>query len=200
MGLATGAALSCQLRGGDNVAIAFFGDGAVNQGAFYECANMAKAWKLPVIYLCENNQYAMSASIYQMTGLADLSARAQAFGFPGLNVDGNDVLAVYEAVTAAVARARRGDGPSLVVAETYRTRGHNVGDTERYRSTDEVENWRERDPLPAFRALLIERGVLSEVSATTLEAEVAERLRAAEEFARNSPEPALETLMEDVYA
>lgn len=200
MGLATGAALACHLRGNDNVAIAFFGDGAINQGVFYECANMAAAWKLPVIFLCENNQYAMSASIVQMTGMVDLSARAQAFGFPGVNCDGMSPLAVYETVAAAVARARRGDGPSLIVAETYRLRGHNVGDTERYRTTDEVSQWRERDPIPAFRALLIERGVLTEASATELEEKVNDALAAAEEFARQSPDPSLETLMEDVYA
>jgi TPP-dependent pyruvate/acetoin dehydrogenase alpha subunit len=119
MGLATGAALSCQLRGDGGVAIAFFGDGGINQGAFYECANMAAAWKLPVVYLCENNQYAMSASIYQMTGLEDLAVRAQAFGFPGVTVDGMNALAVYEtprptacaaitsATPSATARARR---------------------------------------------------------------------------------------------
>lgn len=200
MGLATGAALSCQLRGNDNVAVAFFGDGGINQGAFYECANMAAAWKLPVIYLCENNQYAMSASIYQMTGLTDLSARAQAFGFPGAICNGMEPLAVYETVAAAVARARRGDGPSLIVAETYRLRGHNVGDTERYRTADEVAVWREKDPIPAFRALLLERGILSEAEAAALEERVQRELVEAEEFARQSPDPSLETLMEDVYA
>ncbi len=200
MGLATGAALSCQMRGSDNVSIAFFGDGGINQGVFYECANMAAAWKLPVIFLCENNQYAMSANIYQMTGLQDLSVRAQAFGFPGVTVDGMNVLAVYEATAAAVARARRGEGPSLVVANTYRLRGHNVGDTERYRSAEEVAQWRGRDAIPPFRALLIERGVLTEESALALEEEVKQALEEAERFARESPEPAIETLLEDVYA
>ncbi len=200
MGLATGAALSCQMRGTDNVTIAFFGDGGINQGVFYECANMAAAWKLPVIFLCENNQYAMSANIYQMTGLQDLSVRAQAFGFPGVTVDGMNVLAVYETTAAAVARARRGEGPSLVVANTYRLRGHNVGDTERYRSAEEVAQWRGRDAIPPFRALLIERGVLTEESAEALEEEVKQALEEAERFARESPEPAIETLLEDVYA
>ncbi|MCC6629549.1 MAG: thiamine pyrophosphate-dependent dehydrogenase E1 component subunit alpha [Chloroflexi bacterium] len=200
MGLATGAALACQLRGNDNVSIAFFGDGAINQGAFYECANMAAAWKLPIVYLCENNQYAMSASIVQMTGLEDLSVRAQAFGFPGVTVDGMNVLAVYETAAAAVARARRGDGPSLIVAKTYRLRGHNVGDTERYRTREEVSQWQAMDPIPAFRAQLIERGVLTEASATALAEQVQHELAEAEQFARDSPEPALETLMEDVYA
>ena len=200
MGLATGAALSCQLRGNDNVAIAFFGDGGINQGVFYECANMAAAWKLPVIFLCENNQYAMSASIVQMTGIEDLSVRAQAFGFPGVTVDGMNVLAVFETTAAAVARARRGDGPSLIVAKTYRLRGHNVGDTERYRTREEVSHWQELDPIPTFRAQLIERGILTEATATALEEQVQQELAAAEQFARDSPEPSLETLMEDVYA
>jgi TPP-dependent pyruvate/acetoin dehydrogenase alpha subunit len=200
MGLATGAALSCQLRGNDNVSIAFFGDGGINQGVFYECANMAAAWKLPIVFLCENNQYAMSASIVQMTGLEDLSVRAQAFGFPGVTVDGMNVLAVYETTAAAVARARRGDGPSLIVAKTYRLRGHNVGDTERYRTREEVGQWQAMDPIPAFRAKLIERAVLTEATATALEEQVQRELAEAEEFARNSPEPALDTLMEDVYA
>ena len=200
MGLATGAALSSQLRGDGGVAIAFFGDGGINQGVFYECANMAAAWKLPVIYLCENNQYAMSANIYQMTGLEDLAVRASAFNIPGVTVDGMDVLAVHETVAAAVERARGGEGPSLIVAKTYRLRGHNVGDTQVYRTREEVSEWEQKDPIPFFRGLLVERGVLTEAEATRIEEEVAQELVEAEQFARESPEPSLETLMEDVYA
>jgi acetoin:2,6-dichlorophenolindophenol oxidoreductase subunit alpha len=136
----------------------------------------------------------------KMTGLEDLSVRSQAFGFPGVTVDGMHVLAVYETVAAAVARARRAEGPSLIVAKTYRLRGHNVGDTEVYRSKEEVAEWRQKDGIALFRALLIDRGVLTEESATALEEQVKQELVEAERFARESPDPPLETLMEDVYA
>lgn len=200
MGIATGSALSARLRGTDQVTICFFGDGALNQGALHESSNLAAIWKLPVIYLCENNQYAMSARADQFTSVPDPSVRAVAYGFPGLRVDGMDVLAVYEMVAEAVARARAGEGPSFIVATTYRFFGHHVGDPLNYRSQEEVDEWRKQDPIMHFQQILLDRGVLSESDAARIEQEVADEVEAAIEFAKQSPEPSPETLMEDIYA
>ena len=199
-GLATGAALTAKLKRTGQVAVCFFGDGALNQGSLYECANMAVIWKLPVIYLCENNQYAMSASVKQMTGVRDLTDRATGFGMPGVGVDGMDVGAVYGAVAEAAERARMGDGPSMVVATTYRFGGHHTIDSQVYRTKEEVREWQEKDAIPRFRKYLIARGVLTENSAEALEAEVEAELRDAEAFARSSPEPDASWLYTDVYA
>jgi pyruvate dehydrogenase E1 component alpha subunit len=200
IGIATGAALSAVIRGTDQVCVCFFGDGAINQGAFYENANIASIWKLPVVYVCENNQYAMSMSSKRAVAISDLSTRAVAFGFPGVSVDGMDVLAVYEAVSEAVARARAGEGPSLVVANTYRFEGHNVGDPQPYRTKEEVQAWRQRDPIVQFRKLLVQRGVLTEGEADDIDRSVHEAIEAAIEFAKASPEPAVASAFEDVYA
>jgi pyruvate dehydrogenase E1 component alpha subunit len=200
IGIATGAALSSRLRGAGQVCICFFGDGGFNQGVLYECANIAAIWKLPVIYLCENNKYAMSTPVQQATAVADLSARAAAFGMPGVNVDGMDALAVREATFHAAERGRRGEGPTLIVADTYRYEGHNVGDGQRYRSRDEVEQWRQSDPIERFRGALARQGVLRPEDADAIQAEVAAELAAAIEFAEQSPEPSPDTLEDDVYA
>ena len=200
IGIATGAALTARMRGSGQVCVCFFGDGGINQGVFYECANIATVWKLPVIYLCENNQYAMSTRVSRATSVADLSARAAAFGIPGVTVDGMDVLAVHEAVISAVAWARAGNGPSLVVATTYRYFGHNVVDTEVYRSKEEVNSWRARDPVVRFRRYLVENGILTEAEADEMDRQAAQAVEDAIAFARSSPEPSTETLMEDIYA
>jgi len=200
IGIATGAALSSKLRGVGQVCVCFFGDGGFNQGVLYECANMAAIWKLPVIFLCENNKYAMSTPVHAATAVADLSARAAAFGMPGVNVDGMDALAVREAAFHAAERGRRGEGPTLVVADTYRYEGHNVGDGQRYRSRDEVEQWRRSDPIERFRDALARQGVLRHEDAAAIEQEVAAELAAAIEFAEQSPDPSPETLEDNVYA
>jgi pyruvate dehydrogenase E1 component alpha subunit len=200
IGIATGAALSSRLRGNGQVCVCFFGDGGFNQGVLYECANIAAIWKLPVIYFCENNKYAMSTPVHAATAVADLSARAAAFGFPGVNVDGMDAMAVREAVFHAAERGRRGDGPSLIVADTYRYEGHNVGDGQRYRSRDEVEQWRQSDPIERFRDALARQGMIAADDAESIEREVAAELQAAIEFAEASPEPTADTLENDVYA
>jgi TPP-dependent pyruvate/acetoin dehydrogenase alpha subunit len=200
IGIATGAALSSQLKGKGQVCVCFFGDGGFNQGVLYECANIAAIWKLPVIYFCENNKYAMSTPVHAATAVADLSARAAAFGFPGVNVDGMDALAMREAVFHAAERARRGDGPSLIVADTYRYEGHNVGDGQRYRSRDEVEQWRQSDPIERFREVVERQGVLAASDADALHQECVAELDAAIAFAEQSPEPEPQTLEDDVYA
>ena len=200
VGIATGAALSAKMRGSGQVSVCFFGDGAINQGILYECATSAAVWKLPVIYLCENNQYAMSTHISKTSPVADISARAAAWGFPGVTVDGMDVLAVYEAVAAAVERARSGDGPSLIVATTYRYFGHTVVDSQVYRSREEVDSWRERDAIKQFRTHLASVGVLDEAAADDMDNSARAAIEEAIAFACRSPEPALDTLMTDIYA
>jgi len=200
IGIATGAALSAKMRKSGQVCVCFFGDGGFNQGIFYESANIAAIWKLPVIYLVENNQYAMSTRASYATSVADFSARAVAFGIPGVTVDGQDVMAVYEAVAAAVARARAGEGPSLIAATTYRYYGHNVGDSLVYRTKEETEYWKGRDPVVIFRRYLLDNGILTEEEADRMDEQAAQAIEEAIAFARQSPEPALETVMEDIYA
>lgn len=200
IGLAAGAALATRLAGGDEVAVCFFGDGALNQGIFHEAANMAAIWRLPVVFVCENNQYAMSARADRFTSVADPSVRATAYGFPGVSCDGMDVLAVYATVGAAVARARAGDGPSLVVCVTYRFLGHHVGDPLNYRDKAEVEIWRAKDPIDRFRALLVERRVATAAEADALRPQVEREIEDAVAFAKASPEPDPSALTEDVYA
>jgi TPP-dependent pyruvate/acetoin dehydrogenase alpha subunit len=200
IGLATGAALAAKLSGGDEVAICFFGDGALNQGIFHEAANMAAIWGLPVVYVCENNQYAMSARADRFTSVPDPSVRSTGYGFPGLSCDGMDALAVYATVGGAVARARAGGGPSLVVCVTYRYLGHHVGDPLNYRDKAEVEAWRTKDPIERLRGVLAERRVLSAADADAVRAEVEREIDDAVAFAKASPEPDVSTLAEDVYA
>ena len=200
IGLATGAALAAQLAGRDEVTVCFFGDGALNQGVLHESANLAAIWNLPVVYVCENNQYAMSARADKFTSVPDPTVRASAYGFPGFSCDGMDVLAVYRTAADAVARARAGTGPSLVVCVTYRFFGHHVGDPLNYRDPAEVEVWRARDPIERFRRELIEHGVMTGEQADALQADVVREIEAAIAFARSSPEPEVDTLMEDIYA
>ncbi|HEV2438659.1 MAG TPA: thiamine pyrophosphate-dependent dehydrogenase E1 component subunit alpha [bacterium] len=200
MGLATGAALATKLAGRDEVAICFFGDGALNQGIFHEAANMAAIWRLPVVYVCENNQYAMSARADRFTSVPDPSVRATGYGFPGLSCDGMDALAVYATVGGAIARARAGEGPSLVVCVTYRYLGHHVGDPLNYRDKAEVEVWRAKDPIERLRGALAERRVLSAADVAGMQAEVEREIDDAVAFAKASPEPDPSTLAEDVYA
>jgi len=197
--IAIGAALSLQMTKSSQVVICFFGDGAMNEGTFHESVNLASVWKLPVIFVCENNQYGMSMSVKRSTNLDDLSERARAYGIPGKRVDGNDVLAVYEAVREAKAFARTG-GPSLIVAQTYRFQGHSKSDANKYRTKEEIAAWRAKDPIPRFRKYLAENGAFSDAELVALEAQAKEQIEEAVRFATASPEPDLETLLTDVYA
>lgn len=197
--LAVGAALSCQYLGSGRVTLCFFGDGAINQGGFYEGANLASIWKLPLIYFCENNQYALSTPLAQNVAVTDLAERAAGLGFPGVSVDGNDVLAVYEAVKAAARRARAGEGPTLINAVTYRWEGHVIGDAQPYRSRDEVEEWKKKDPIARFERELIARGVLTETQARQIEDRARLDVDDAVEFARSASEPTVECLYDGVY-
>jgi pyruvate dehydrogenase E1 component alpha subunit len=198
--IAVGAGLSIRMQGQDRVVLCFFGDGAANHGNFHEGLNMAAIWRLPVVFLCENNQYAMSMPIRKAMAVPRVADRAAAYGIPGETVDGMDVLAVYRAVRTAVDRARRGEGPTLIEAITYRYRGHSKSDRQVYRTKDEVQAWMARDPIARLREALIARGWLSEAEAAALEERareaVAEALRAAE----GDPEPEVAQLTEGVYA
>jgi pyruvate dehydrogenase E1 component alpha subunit len=198
--IATGAALSAQLRGSDQVAVSFFGDGAVNEGAFHESLNQAGVWKLPVIYVCENNLYAFSVPASVASAVTDVADRVAGYGFPGVSVDGNDVLAVYEAATQAVERARRGDGPTLIECKTYRHRGHSRFEKSNYRTDEEVQAWIKLDPVARFRRLLVERGALSEAEADEIRQAVLSELNEAVAFARRSPEPPPDIALRYVFA
>ncbi len=200
MGLATGAALTARLQGADSVAVCFFGDGALNQGILHETSNLAAIWKLPVLFVCENNQYAMSTRAEWSIAGGDPAGRAAAYGLPGVTVDGMDFFAVHEAAHRLVERARRGEGPAYLVCNTYRYYGHHAGDPLNYRGKDEVDRWREQDPIARLQRALIERGVLSAGEAAELEQRVAAEVEAAVAFAKASPEPTVDQLMTDIYA
>ncbi|HKP16874.1 MAG TPA: thiamine pyrophosphate-dependent dehydrogenase E1 component subunit alpha [Gaiellaceae bacterium] len=198
--IAVGAALSARLRGTAQVSVSFFGDGASNEGAFHEALNLASTWQLPVVFVCQNNEYAESTPRRVQQAIADIATRGAAYGVPGVVVDGMDVLAVREVVSAAVERGRDGGGPTLVEAKTYRFYGHYVGDPGVYRPSEEVEAWKQRDPIRLFEARLAEAGVLGREEADQVEAEVRQEVDDAVEFARASPEPDPASAFEDVYA
>lgn len=197
--IAVGAALSAKRLGRDDVTICFFGDGANNEGAFHESVNMAAVWKLPVVFVCENNKYGMSTSILRSTSVKSIADRAKGYDIPGVSVDGNDISAVAEAVEAAVARARAGEGPSLVENVTYRWRGHSKSDRNRYRTKEEIADWMERDPIPRFAADLVAHGILSEAEVSDIDADTDREIAEAIEFARSGPDPDITQLTRDVY-
>ncbi len=198
MPMAAGMGLTFQLEGKGRVAVVFFGDGAANQGSFHESFNLCAIWKLPVIFFCENNHYAVSFHVERSTAVRDISVRAQGYGAPGVTVDGMDVAAVFEATSEAVRRARKGGGPSLIEAKTYRFFGHSRGDPHfgPYRSQEEVEKWRKRDPI-----LLGEKMFkITEAEKKAHFAAVEKELAEAVAFAEGSPDPTPESALEDVYA
>ncbi len=198
--LAVGAALAFQMRGEDRVAVPFTGDAGSNTGNWHEGLNMAAAWNLPVVFVLENNQYGVSTRIDDVTRIHDLSVRAAGYGIPGVRVDGFDVLAVFEAAAAAVARARAGDGPSLLVTESYRVDGHYAGEPEVYRDKAEVAEYRAKDPIARFRTRLLDEGLVGPVDLDRIDSEVAGLIEDALAFARQSPEPDAATAMDFIYA
>jgi TPP-dependent pyruvate/acetoin dehydrogenase alpha subunit len=201
-GIATGAAQSAKMRGTDQVVLCFFGEGALGQGLVYEVMNMAALWKLPVVYLCENNQY-NEYTHYSETTAGDIVARAAAFGIPAEEIDGQDVLAVNDVARQAVARGRAGDGPSFVVADTYRYHGHHVGDVDRgyYRSKDEEAEWKtNRDPITRLGAQLVDSGLSRPEELERVASEAEEEIAAAVQYALDAPFPAESEVTEDVYA
>jgi pyruvate dehydrogenase E1 component alpha subunit len=198
--IAVGAALAFSMRDEESIALSFFGDGAVNEGAFHEAANMAGLWKLPIVFMCENNLYGEGTHQSKQAPVSDLAVRADGYGFPGVIVDGQDVLAVYQAVKAAADRARAGEGPTFVEAKTYRYRGHYEGDPQVYRIPGEMEDWKERDPIPAFRERLLQAGILDEKALAQMEVATQQQLDEAVAFAAAAPVPEPEEALLGVYA
>jgi len=198
--IAVGAGLSISLKGEDRVVVCFFGDGASNQGTFHEGINMASIWKLPVLFVCENNLYAMGTRQSMAMAIENVADRAAAYGIPGVVVDGNDVLAVYEVACKAVERARKGEGPTLIECKTYRQKGHSRVDPARYRPKEEVEAWLLKDPIKRFREKLLKENILGEVEIRQIENEVLGEIEEAVKFAIESPLPDPEEALEDVYA
>lgn len=199
VGIAGGAALAHKYRGTDGVAVCFFGDGAMNQGIFHEAATIAALWKLPVIFLCEDNGFAQYRSGHDFKPVRDLALRATSYGFPGVNVDGNNVEDVYKTVNASVERSRAGGGPTLIIAETYRVMGHTVLDAGVYRTEAEVEEWQRKDPIKQLRERMVGSGVISEEVAGEVEQNAKTEIEQAVDFAEISPQPELDELYSDVY-
>ncbi|MDK2782573.1 MAG: acetoin:2,6-dichlorophenolindophenol oxidoreductase subunit alpha [Thermococcaceae archaeon] len=198
---AVGAALGIKLNGLDNVAVAFFGDGASNQQNFHEAINIAAIWKLPVIFVCENNLYQISLPYSRQQTIKSVAERAAAYGIPGVSVDGQDVFAVYEVAKEAIERARNGEGPTLIEAKTYRFRGHFEGDPQVYRSKEEVEWWKQnKDPIVIFERTVLEKGLLTKEELDEVREKVKKEIEEAIKFAEESPWPKPEELLEDVFA
>ncbi|MGI5877430.1 MAG: thiamine pyrophosphate-dependent dehydrogenase E1 component subunit alpha [Christensenellales bacterium] len=197
--IATGAALSAKMRGTRQVAVSFFGDGASNQGIFHESLNLAAVWKLPAVYVCENNGFGISVPVRESTSVPDIAVRAAAYGIPGEVVDGNDAIAVYAAAQRAIERARAGEGPTLIECKTYRWFGHWTGDPQVYRTREEVEAWKEKCPIKRLRAELLARGLASAEALDELEARAGRTIAEAVEFALSSPEPDPTRVMDDVF-
>jgi len=197
---AVGVALALQMRRSRQVLLAFFGDGAANLGEFHEALNMAAIWKLPVVFICENNQYGMSGPAQKMSAVEPISMRAVSYGIPGQTVDGNDLLAVYQVVQAAAGRARAGEGPSLVENYTYRWRGHSKSDRNVYRTQAEIEDWKQRCPIVRFKQVLSEASVMSAADLEAIDARARATIDQAAEAALTFPEPSPDNLEEEVYA
>ena len=198
--IAAGAGLSIKLRGTDQVVACFFGEGASNQGTFHEGINMAAIWNLPVIFVCENNLYAMGTRQSKVMKIENIADRAVAYGIPGVVVDGNDVSAVYKASHEAVERARRGEGPTLIECKTYRHKGHSRVDPARYRPKEEVEAWLSKDPIKRLKEKLLQTKMLTETEIAKIEKELSAKIDEAVKFALESPYPVPEEALEDVYA
>lgn len=202
LGIATGAALSARIQGQDRISVAFFGDGALNEGIFYEVANMASLWHLPIVYVLENNAYGEYTSSVRSTA-GRPGERAEAMDIPARTVDGNDVLAVYDGAAWAVARARAGDGPSFLECKTYRWRGHHMGDqgdTYGYRTQKEIESWIEKCPIQHLRHYLLDHAVVDAVTLDAIDADVQHTIDEAVEFAKQAPYPDPSEVYTHVYA
>jgi pyruvate dehydrogenase E1 component alpha subunit len=198
--IAVGVALSMKKQKRRSVVVSFFGDGANNEGVFHEALNMASVWKLPVVFVCENNGYGMSTSTERSTAVKDVAERAAAYSMPGRIVDGNAFAEVAQASFDAVERARRGDGPSLIESKTYRIRGHSRSDRNRYRTKEEIETWQARDPITSFERELSALGFVSGADIQAIRADVEREIAEAIEFAKASPAPSIEELTRYVYS
>lgn len=197
--IAVGGALAAKLKGTDNVAVSFFGDGASNQGTFHEGLNLASVWKLPAVFVCENNGFGISVPVKESTSVKDISVRAASYDIPGYTVDGNDVFAINEVAEHAIERARKGEGPTLIECKTYRWYGHWTGDPQVYRTREEVEEWKKRCPIKRLREYLVNNKVLTEQELSQIERDADKQIEEATKFAIDSPEPDPSRVMEDVF-
>lgn len=197
--IAAGAALAQKMQGTDNVVVSFFGDGATNEGAFHEAMNLAAIWDLPVIFVCENNKYGMSNSTEFSMRIENISERAAAYGFEGVTVDGNDVDAVYEAAAMAVEKARAGKGPTLIECNTYRHKGHSKSDKNLYRTKEEIENWKTKDPIGRFEHAAIEAGALNQDQVDAITEKMRDAVRTAITEASSAPDSDPAELLSSVY-
>src|SRR5215472_12685814 len=197
--IAAGIALASEYRGGEEVTLCTFGDGASNQGTFGETLNLAALWRLPIVFMVTNNQFGMGTALRRHSAVTDLQRKGESLGVPGMRCDGMNVIDTHAVVREAVDRVRAGRRPVLVEAVTYRFRGHSMADPEQYRTKEEVAQWRARDPIPAFGELLVREGVLDEAQRAAIDARAIARVDAAVAFAENSPFPAPESLYDDVY-
>ena len=203
MPIAAGAGLSIKMRGTDQVVACFFGDGGANQGAFHESLNMAAIWKLPVIYVCENNLYAISVSQSRSSSIKDVYLRKDSYGIEGCMVDGNDLMAVYEATYEAAQRARNGEGPTLIECKTYRWRGHYEGEADRtytYRTAKEAEEWKKKCPIERFRKKLLRDSNIGKQGLEKIDQDIQKEIQAAIGFAESSPFPEPEDALKGLYA
>jgi len=198
--IAAGLAIGDQYAENDNVTICMFGDGATNIGYFHEALNIAKAWNLRVLWVCENNQYGMGTSVERASAVSDIRQKAEGYGMKNAEVDGMDVMKVYEAAKEAIAFVRKESQPYFLEINTYRFRGHSMGDPERYRKAEEVKKWQENDPIGIFNKYLLDKKIATRKQLDELEARAEQEVNEAVEFAENSPEPALEELFTNIYA
>ena len=197
--IATGAAFASKYKGDGRVAVSFFGDGAANRGTFHEALNMAAAVKLPAVFVCENNLFAISVCARYHMAISDISDRAAAYGMPGYSIDGNDVELVYETTKAAVERARRGEGPTLIECKTWRHRGHYEGDPDDYRTAEEKAEWMQKDPIERLAKRLIEEGICTQAELDAIASDADKLLAEAIDEAEAAPVPSVSALMADIY-
>lgn len=199
-GIAVGAALTQKMKKTGKVVLCFFGDGAANEGSFHEAMNLASIWKLPVIFYCENNLYGMSMPMAKHMNIKDIADRAASYGMPGYIVDGNDATAVYKLVKEAADYTREGNGPVFIESKTYRWLGHSKSDANKYRTKEEIEEWKLKCPIKRMRNYLLENKLFTEEELVAIEQKAQEDIEKAVEFAQNSPYPSLDTILDDVYA
>jgi pyruvate dehydrogenase E1 component alpha subunit len=197
--IAGGLALGDKYQGNDGVTICMFGDGATNIGFFHEAVNLSKVWNLPVLWVCENNQYGMGTAVERASAVPEIRQKAEGYGIPNSRVDGMDVMAVRQAAEEVIAKVRNGGGPYFLEAVTYRYRGHSMGDPERYRGSDEIKKWEENDPIGIYHRFLINQQIASEEDLSEVEARAGRDVEEAVQFAESSPEPEPSALFENVY-
>ena len=199
-GLSVGAALTQQMKKTGKIVLCFFGDGAANEGSFHEALNLASIWKLPVIFYCENNLYGMSMSMERHMNITNIADRASSYGIPGHIVDGNDAVGLYDKMLEIFKYVREGNGPVLVESKTYRWLGHSKSDANVYRTKEEIEDWKSKDPIERMKKYLVSEKIFKEAELTAIEEQAKADIEKAVEFANNSPDPELETALTDVYA